>query len=145
VGTVPAGDGGEPPEADLTMPVHVRGRVFGHLRLTPHPGGQPFTVEDEHLTAGLTAGAGAAIGHAGRHRPPRMPADEDDHVDEVLQRLFATGLGLQRSVGLVHQDPQAAQVHIERAIDDLDETVRAIRADRGDTGDGSRPRRDLRP
>jgi len=46
--------------------------------------------------------------------------------------LFATGLGLQQTVGLVHRDPVAASAHIERAIDDLDDTVRAMRT--GDPG-----------
>jgi signal transduction histidine kinase len=63
---------------------------------------------------------------ADRHRLPIHVAHELH--DTVIQRLFATGLILQRTVGLVPHDPEAAAARIENAIDELDETVRQIRA-----------------
>jgi signal transduction histidine kinase len=67
---------------------------------------------------------------AGMHDDPRrlpIHVARDLH-DTVIQRLFATGLILQRTVGLVPHDPEAAAARIEGAIDELDETVRQIRA-----------------
>ncbi len=50
-----------------------------------------------------------------------------DLHDTVIQRLFATGLGLQATTRLVRADPDQAQGRIEQAVDELDVTVRQIR------------------
>jgi hypothetical protein len=68
--------------------------------------------------------------HAGTpDGPHRLPVHVAHELhDTVIQRLFATGLMLQRAVGLVPHDPDAATAGVEGAIDELDETVRQIRA-----------------
>ena len=74
-----------------------------------------FTEVDEELVVGLAAAAGVAIENARLHaRVHDLALVEDreriarDLHDTVIQRLFATGLSLQGTVGLVHSDPDAA-------------------------------------
>jgi signal transduction histidine kinase len=50
-----------------------------------------------------------------------------DLHDTVIQRLFATGMSLQGTARLVHQEPDEVLTRIEVAIDDLDTTVKQIR------------------
>lgn len=46
----------------------------------------------------------------------------------MVQRLFATGLSLQGTMGMIHSDPDSAGARIEAAIDELDLTVKHIRS-----------------
>ena len=60
------------------------------------------------------------------HRARLNGQSEDELLDTIVQRLFATGLSLQRAAALLADDPTAARDSIERVIDDLDGTVRTI-------------------
>ncbi|MCU1623120.1 MAG: hypothetical protein JWL79_1965 [Frankiales bacterium] len=51
-----------------------------------------------------------------------------DLHDLVIQRLFATGMQLQSAVRMVDQDASAAKVRINRAVDELDGTIRELRS-----------------
>jgi two-component system, NarL family, sensor histidine kinase DevS len=119
----------------LGVPIRVRDEVFGNLYLTDKQSGEVFTDVDEELAVGLAAAAGVAIENARLHaRLHDLAVVEDreriarDLHDTVIQRLFATGLGLQASIRLVGTDPDAAVERIESAVDDLDVTVKHIRS-----------------
>ena len=117
----------------LGVPVRLEGGlVFGNLYLCDRLDGQPFDEDDEALVDTLGRAAGLVIDRARL----RMLAEEvtlslerqrmaRDLHDTVIQRLFAVGLSLQglSSVEL----PVVSQSRIDRAIDDLDETIRQIR------------------
>ncbi len=64
-----------------------------------------------------------------------------DLHDTVIQRLFATGLSLQATIRRVDDQPEAAS-RLERAVDEIDMTVREIRSTifalQSDVGDGER-------
>lgn len=118
----------------LGVPIRVRGDLFGDLYLTEKRSGGSFTDADEELVVGLAAAAGVAIENARLHdRVGRLALAEDrerigrDLHDTVIQRLFATGLSLQGSLGLCDVEPQVARERIQAAIDDLDLTVKHIR------------------
>ena len=51
-----------------------------------------------------------------------------DLHDLVIQRLFATGMQLQSAVRLVDQDASEAKGRINRAVDELDGTIRELRS-----------------
>lgn len=51
-----------------------------------------------------------------------------DLHDLVIQRLFATGMQLQSAVRLVDQDATEAKARINRAVDELDGTIRELRS-----------------
>ena len=123
-----------PMRSFLGVPIQVRGQSFGNLYLTDKTSAEVFTDVDEELLVGLAAAAGVAIENARLHTKVQELALVEDREriardlhDSVIQRLFATGLSLQGSLPLVGNDPEAARARIERAIDDLDLTVKHIR------------------
>ena len=59
---------------------------------------------------------------ADRHRIGR------DLHDLVIQRLFATGLQLQSAARLIEDQPQEAGARVNRAVDELDATIRELRS-----------------
>jgi signal transduction histidine kinase len=121
-----------PMRSFLGVPVRVRGEVFGNLYLTDKTSAEVFTDIDEELVVALAGAAGVAIENARLHaRVGEMAMLEDreriaqDLHDTVIQRLFATGLALQGAARLA-QRPEVVE-RIERAVDDLDLTVKHIR------------------
>lgn len=117
----------------LGVPVRVRGQVFGNLYLTEKLTAEEFSEEDEGLAVVLASAAGIAIENARLHARVRdLTLIEDreriaaDLHDTVIQRLFATGLGLQGTVRAIASPEAAARV--EGAVADLDDTIRQIRS-----------------
>lgn len=116
----------------LGVPIRVRDEVFGNLYLTDKAGEEEFTDEDEELIVALAAAAGVAIENSRLHTRVREVSILEDREriardlhDTVIQRLFAIGLGLQGTVRLIERPEVASR--IQRAVDDLDETVKQIR------------------
>ncbi len=131
---------GFPPEhpamrSFLGVPIRVRDEVFGNLYLTDKTTDEEFNDTDEELAVGLAAAAGVAIENARLHAQVQrlaLVAEREriarDLHDTVIQRLFATGLSLQRTAQLVRTDADSATARIEAAVDDLDLTVKHIRS-----------------
>ncbi len=125
---------GHPPMTSfLGVPIRLRDVVYGNLYLTDKADGQVFTDVDQELAVGLAAAAGIAIENARLHEQARTAglADERERIardlhDDVIQRLFATGLSLQAAAALVAEP--AAVERIMRAVDDLDVSIRQIRS-----------------
>jgi len=124
---------GHPPmRTFLGVPVRIRDEIFGNLYLTEKRGGGPFTDADEMLAVALASAAGVAIENARLHERIQELAllrDREriarDLHDTVIQRLFATGLGLQGLARLVDEVEVADRIQV--AVDDLDATIREIR------------------
>jgi signal transduction histidine kinase len=94
--------------------------------------GAPFTAEEVADLVAFIAQATVAVELAQRRRDVErlsVYADRDriarDLHDQVIQRLFATGMQLQSTV---RQLPDDAAQRIRQAVDDLDETIREIRS-----------------
>ena len=125
---------GHPPMTSfLGVPIRLRGVVYGNLYLTDKADGQVFNDVDQELAVGLAAAAGLAIENARLHEQTRTAGllDERERIardlhDDVIQRLFATGLSLQAAAQTV-EDP-AAVTRILGAVDDLNVSIRQIRA-----------------
>ena len=124
-----------PMRSFLGVPIQVRGQSFGNLYLTDKTSSEVFTDVDEELVVGLAAAAGVAIENARLHAKVQELALVEDREriardlhDTVIQRLFATGLSLQGSLPLVGTDLAATRSRIERAVDELDLTVKHIRS-----------------
>lgn len=116
----------------LGVPVKVRDQVYGNLYLTDKVGWSEFTSSDQALVEALSVAAGVAIENAQLHRRVREAAvleDRDriaqDLHDAVIQRLFAVGLSLQ-GITRSMQRPDAPD-RLEKAIADIDDTIRQIR------------------
>jgi len=116
----------------LGVPIHVRDQVFGNLYLTDKQGAPGFSEDDEALAVALAGAAAVAIDNARLHLRVRDLALVEDREriaadlhDTVIQRLFATGLGLEASAQLA--PPEVAD-RIAQAVVDLDDTIREIRS-----------------
>jgi signal transduction histidine kinase len=95
---------------------------------------RPFTAQEESILAGFAAQASLALTHErAQAHLQRLSLIEDrerigrDLHDTVIQRLFATGLSLQAAIRRADGRPDLAD-RLERAVDDIDETVREIRS-----------------
>ncbi|MGP8058241.1 MAG: GAF domain-containing protein, partial [Acidimicrobiales bacterium] len=89
----------------LGVPVQSRGSVYGNLYLTDKRSGNEFTDEDEAAVMALALAAGIAIENARLHNRVRdltLIEDRDriarDLHDQVIQRLYATGMALEGTV-----------------------------------------------
>jgi signal transduction histidine kinase len=121
-----------PMRSFLGVPIRVRDQIFGNLYLTEKETAPEFSEEDEGLAVALAGAAGIAIEHARLHARVRDLTLVEDREriaaelhDTVIQRLFATGLGLQGTVRSI--SPPEAAARVETAVADLDQTIRQIR------------------
>ena len=121
----------------LGVPIRIGDDVFGNLYLCDKVGDDQlpieFTVDDEQLVVALSAVAAVAIENARLHvRLQTLAVFEEreriarDLHDNVIQRLFATGMSLQGSTRLVDPDTDISR-RIAVAIDDLDAVIAEIR------------------
>ena len=117
----------------LGVPIRVRDQVFGNLYLTDKKGSAEFSEQDEILAVALAGAAGVTIENTrllARVRELGLLEDREriaaDLHDTVIQRLFATGLGLQAVVRTI--DNPAAAARVLELVDQLDETIRQIRS-----------------
>lgn len=123
-----------PMQSFLGVPIRVRDDVFGNLYLTDKQSAEVFTDVDEELVVGLASAAGVAIENARlAARVQELVVVEDreriarDLHDTVIQRLFATGMSLQSTVGMVGSENTKVVGRIEQAVNDLDLTIKEIR------------------
>lgn len=117
----------------LGVPVAAHDEVYGNLYLTDKIGWSEFTQDDEALVVAFAQAAGIAIENARLHdRVQEVAVLEDrdriarDLHDAVIQRLFAIGLSLQ-GIARAPLEGQTLE-RVQRAIRDLDDTIRQIRS-----------------
>jgi signal transduction histidine kinase len=125
---------GHPPMTTiLGVPIRLRGVVYGNLYMTDKKDAQVFTDVDQELAVGLAAAAGLAIENARLHEVARTAGllDERERIardlhDDVIQRLFATGLSLQAAAQIT-KEPMAVE-RIMRSVDEIDISIRQVRS-----------------
>jgi signal transduction histidine kinase len=95
---------------------------------------RPFVPREEAVLAGFAAQASLALTHErAQAHLQRLSLIEDrerigrDLHDTVIQRLFATGLSLQATIRRAEGRADLTD-RLERAVDDIDTTVREIRS-----------------
>ncbi|HEX6312397.1 MAG TPA: GAF domain-containing protein [Acidimicrobiia bacterium] len=116
----------------LAVPLGSSDRTAGTIVVGRRVGDEEFTPELRELVESYALQAALALEQArAREDRQRLSLLEDrdriarDLHDLVIQRLFATGMTIQ-GVGRAVAQPDLA-VRIERAVDDIDETIREIR------------------
>jgi signal transduction histidine kinase len=117
----------------VVVPLGSAGNVRGVLTAGRHRGSLPLSPPAVEMLITFAAQAGIGLELAEHRRDAQRLAlfeDRDriarDLHDLVIQRLFATGMSLQGSAGLI-VDPEAAS-RVRQAVDALDETIRDIRS-----------------
>ena len=117
----------------LLAPIGSPGSVIGTLGVANLRGGRRFGEEDVDVVQLFAAQTALVLEFArGQDDRQRVTLLEDreriarDLHDTVIQRLFATGMGLQSLLRLA-QDPPVAD-RVQQAVDDIDVTIRDIRS-----------------
>jgi len=116
------------------FPLTSAGNVVGVLSAAT----RSLTPLDEHEVQLLTAvggWAGLAIENARLHSNVRRLAvlEERERIgmdlhDGIIQSIYGVGLVLEHAKLLAEEDPKHAEVRIQQAINDLNETIRDIRS-----------------
>jgi len=131
----------------VVIPLGRPGDVRGVLTAGRRPGSRPLSASAVEMMTTFAAQAGIGLELAEHRRDAERVAvfaDRDRIArqlhDLVIQRLFATGMSLQATTGMLPEGP--AVTRVSQAVDALDETIRDIRAaiftlqsrDTGDAG-----------
>jgi two-component system, NarL family, sensor histidine kinase DevS len=116
----------------LAVPLAGSARLHGVLSVARLRGRPVFTAEDTEMTAGFANHAAIAIELAQARAEQQRAALLDDREriaadlhDHVIQRLFATGLGLQSLA--VSVGPGPSRDRLMSSVADLDATISQIR------------------
>ncbi|GGV01698.1 histidine kinase [Actinomadura cremea] len=117
----------------LVVPLGVGASARGVIAVLNPPGGATFSEGTQRLLEAFAGQAAMALELADRRRDAERLAlleDRDriakDLHDTVIQRLFATAMTLMAATKITQK--REVQVRIQRAVDDLDGTMRQIRS-----------------
>ncbi|MFB4300871.1 GAF domain-containing sensor histidine kinase [Actinomadura sp. NTSP31] len=117
----------------LVVPLGVGSSARGLLSVVNGPGGPAFSEGTQRLLEAFAGQAAVALELADRRRDAERLAlleDRDriakDLHDTVIQRLFATAMTLMAAIKITQKREVA--VRVQRAVDDLDDTIRQIRS-----------------
>ncbi len=117
----------------LIVPLGSGDAARGVLSVSNRTGGPGFSDSVRRLLEAFAAQAAVALELADRRRDAeRLVVLEDrdriakDLHDTVIQRLFATAMTLMSAIKITQNRDVA--VRVQRAVDDLDETIRQIRS-----------------
>jgi signal transduction histidine kinase len=117
----------------LLVPLGTGTAARGVLSVANAPGGPVFAESAQRLLETFAAQAAVALELAERRRDAeRLVVLEDrdriakDLHDTVIQRLFASAMTLMSAIKITEK-PEVA-IRVQRAVDELDETIRQIRS-----------------
>ena len=116
----------------MLVPLDLAGQAFGVLVVTRREDARTFTAQDLSMVRAFAGQAALVlqIASAQSDRARLAVLEDRDRIardlhDLVIQRLFAIGLALQGAGR--NAEPKVA-AKLDRAVDDLDTTIRDIRA-----------------
>jgi signal transduction histidine kinase len=117
----------------VVFPLGAPGNVRGVLTAGRSPGSLPLSPAAVEMVTTFAAQAAIGLELAEHRRDSErvaVLADRDriarDLHDQVIQRLFATGMSLQAATGMIPGGPGADRVR--QSVDALDDTIHDIRA-----------------
>jgi signal transduction histidine kinase len=115
----------------LYVPLGLAEESVGTLVVSRHTGQPPFSTDTLQVIQSFAAQAALALrlGSAAHDREQLAVLGDRDRIardlhDLVIQRLFATGMSLE---GALRSMPPAVAERVQRAVEDLDSTIREIR------------------
>ncbi|HTT53477.1 MAG TPA: GAF domain-containing protein [Streptosporangiaceae bacterium] len=117
----------------ILLPLGDAGNVHGVLTVGRSPGSMPLPAAAADLAMTFAAQAGIALELAERRQDAeRLSIFEDrdriarDLHDQVIQRLYASGMKLQGTIPLITRP--LVEERVNSVVDDLDKTITDIRA-----------------
>jgi len=117
----------------VVFPLGAPGNVRGVLTVGRRHGAPPFPQAQADVVASFAAQAGVALELAARRAEAnRLSLYEDrdriarDLHDQVIQRLYATGMSLEGTMSMITRPEVASR--ITNAVDAMDETIKEIRS-----------------
>jgi signal transduction histidine kinase len=116
----------------IGVPVIGGGATKASMTFVRTQGARAFSASDQLFAEAVAAQTALAfeLDRARRDREEMMLVGDRERIgrdlhDHVIQRLFAAGIGLQGSLGLI--DRPEARDKVSQTVDLLDETIREIR------------------
>jgi two-component system sensor histidine kinase DevS len=115
------------------IPLTARGELVGVLTIATRSR-KTISKSEIQLLVSVANGAGTAIENAQLHTNVRRLAvlEERDRIgmdlhDGIIQSIYGVGLALENARMLLHENPESAGVRLDKAMDDLNHTIRDIR------------------
>lgn len=115
------------------IPLTTRGEVVGVLTIATR-NRKAISKSGMQLLMSVAAGAGTAIENARLHSNVRRLAvlEERERIgmdlhDGTIQSIYGVGLALENARMLLRENPQVAEDRLQKAMEDLDHTIRDIR------------------
>ncbi len=116
------------------IPLTARGEVVGVLTIATRSR-KNISKSELQLLVSVAAGAGTAIENARLHSNVRRLAvlEERERIgmdlhDGTIQSIYGVGLALENARNLLREDPEGAEKRLQKAIEDLNHTIRDIRS-----------------
>ena len=115
------------------LPLTAHGEVVGVLTIATRSK-KAIPRSELEVLASVAAGAGTAIENARLHSNVRRVTilEERERIgmdlhDGIIQSIYAVGLALENARVVLHEDPESADNRLQKAMDDLNRTIRDIR------------------
>lgn len=115
------------------IPLTTRGEVVGVLTIATR-NRKAISKSGLQLLMSVAAGAGTAIENAQLHSNVRRLAvlEERERIgmdlhDGTIQSIYGVGLALENARMLLRENPQVAEDRLQKAMEDLNHTIRDIR------------------
>ncbi len=116
------------------IPLTARGEVVGVLTIATRSR-KNISKSELQLLVSVAAGAGTAIENARLHSNVRRLAvlEERERIgmdlhDGTIQSIYGVGLALENARNLLRENPEGAEERLQKAIEDLNHTIRDIRS-----------------
>jgi two-component system sensor histidine kinase DevS len=115
------------------IPLSAHGDLVGVLTIATR-NKKNISGKDLELLTSIAGGAGTAIENARLHMNVRRVSilEERERIgmdlhDGVIQSIYAVGLALENARSLLQEDPKSADKRVQKAMEDLNRTIRDIR------------------
>jgi two-component system, NarL family, sensor histidine kinase DevS len=115
------------------IPLTAHGEIVGVLTIATR-NRKAMSRGDLEVLVSVAAGAGTAIENARLHSNVRRMTilEERERIgmdlhDGIIQSIFGVGLALENARVVLREDPESADNRLQKAMDDLNRTIRDIR------------------
>jgi Signal transduction histidine kinase len=116
------------------IPLTTHGEVVGVLTIATR-GRRVISQSEIQLLVSVAAGAGTAIENARLHSNVRRLAvlEERERIgmdlhDGIIQSIYGVGLAMENARSLLRENPSDAEERLQKAMSDLNHTIRDIRS-----------------